>query len=118
MSEVSEAPEKGADGQGGDRHGDGGDPSARGRRWTLLAVAIAAVGVFVVALFVFAQMQPGKTPGGGVALVAHDGPFGRFAKGSMAKLQTWSDARQAPAASFNDADGKPLDLSRFRGKVV
>ncbi len=102
MSEVSDASGKG-----------------QGRRTlTIVAVAIAALAVFVVALLFFSrQSQPGGPAVAGVS-TQHEGPFGRYAKGSLARLQTWAQPQAQAASTFKDAAGKPLNLAAFRGKVV
>jgi thiol-disulfide isomerase/thioredoxin len=105
MSEISDA-EEGA--------GKGGGP-----RYVVLAIVVAVL-VIAVALGVLYVMQGGAsqmaTPA--VAGVSHEGPLGRYARGSLAKLETWKTPRPGSAVVFNDADGKPVSLAAFRGKIV
>ena len=77
-----------------------------GLKWALWGVALLGVAV-VVYIIAQASINPhGQTGLGGVA------------KGEMAKLTLPKDAGPAPATSFLDADGKPLRVADFKGKVV
>jgi thiol-disulfide isomerase/thioredoxin len=42
----------------------------------------------------------------------------RYASGAMKNLVPTADQPAAPATGFFDADGRPLDLAKFKGKVV
>lgn len=46
------------------------------------------------------------------------GDLARFATGAMKNLTPSADGTVEPALPFDDAAGKPIELSRFRGKVV
>ncbi|HWE47637.1 MAG TPA: TlpA disulfide reductase family protein [Caulobacteraceae bacterium] len=78
----------------------------------VLAVVIAAV-LGVLYVRTHNTSQEAAVPG-----IEHAGPLGRYAKGSLAKLNTWAHPKAAGAIAFNDADGKPVSLATFRGKVV
>ncbi|MBS0297480.1 MAG: TlpA family protein disulfide reductase [Proteobacteria bacterium] len=82
-------------------------------RLAAATLAVAALGVLPAC-----QKSASQTNGATLGGPAHDGPLAKLAKGSMAKLSTWSAPRPGPTASFNDRDGKPVNLSQFRGKVV
>jgi thiol-disulfide isomerase/thioredoxin len=42
----------------------------------------------------------------------------RYASGAMKNMVPSADGALEPAIPFDDANGKPVDLTRFRGKVV
>lgn len=78
--------------------------------------AAAAVGAAVgLSLYRGNEVKLPKAP---TAAISHEGPLAAYAKGSMVKLKTWAKPQAQPTVLFNDADGKPIDLKRFRGKVV
>jgi thiol-disulfide isomerase/thioredoxin len=103
MDEVSSGAVKG----GGNRY----------RIFAIAAVALAAVVGGVVGINI-ALKRPVQVPKMPQAALVHEGPLAKYAVGSMAKLKTWAQPRPMPASTFNDADGKPTDLSKFKGKVV
>jgi len=91
-----------------------GGASLRGLgRLAAVLVAGAALGVLPAC-----QKSASQTNGAVLGGPAHDGPLAKLAKGSMTKLSTWSAPKPGPTAAFNDRDGKPVNLSQFRGKVV
>ena len=59
---------------------------------------------------------------GGIWLVAVKGPLAANDRpplaGQMRKFTLHETPRPAPAASFQDKDGAPIDLAKFRGRVV
>jgi thiol-disulfide isomerase/thioredoxin len=89
-----------------------GQPSEAGKpRPSLLKWALwGAAGIGVVAVvYIIAQASINPRQDTGLKSVA---------KGEMAKLTTPAEATAAPVTSFLDADGKPLRLADFKGKVV
>ena len=94
------------------------DVTTRGRRRLIVRLA-AGLGL-AAALAVLPACQKSATHS--VELTAagpqHEGPLAAFARGSMNKLSTWSTPRGEPTVQFNDRDGKPAQLARFRGKVL
>jgi thiol-disulfide isomerase/thioredoxin len=86
-------------------------PAAKPRRWVLTWTlwGAALIGVAAV-LYIIAQssIKPGS---GGGALKG-------VAKGEMAKLVFPAEPTRPPANSFLDAQGKPVRVADFRGKVV
>jgi thiol-disulfide isomerase/thioredoxin len=46
------------------------------------------------------------------------GAWAKYAKGGMSKLEVAARPSKLADLAFNDADGKPVDVARFRGKVV
>jgi thiol-disulfide isomerase/thioredoxin len=85
----------------------------------ILAAVVLAV-VIAAALGLLYVMRPGASalPPGPAAGLEHAGPLGAYAKGSLGKLQTWRTPRPATAIAFTDANGKPVSIADFRGKVV
>jgi thiol-disulfide isomerase/thioredoxin len=81
---------------------------------TLVGVLIlAALGLVYVMRSGATELAGSATPG-----VSHEGPLRNYAKGSLAKLETWKAPRSEPTTAFNDAGGKAVSLASFRGKVV
>jgi thiol-disulfide isomerase/thioredoxin len=74
--------------------------------WALWGAAL--IGVAAV-LYIIAQASFKPTQPGGLKDVA---------KGEMAKLVTPAEATAGPAYSFHDAEGKPVRVADFKGKVV
>jgi thiol-disulfide isomerase/thioredoxin len=107
MSEVSGESEK------------AGADKADGRRIAILAAVVlavviaAALGLLYVRHRNATEMAAQAAPG-----AVHAGPLGRYATGSLAKLQTWKTPRPAVPIVFEDASGKPVDMAGFHGKVV
>ena len=54
----------------------------------------------------------------GGAASAAAGELARYATGALKNLTPSADGVLEPSLPFDDAAGKPVDLSRFRGKVV
>jgi thiol-disulfide isomerase/thioredoxin len=99
MSEVSNT-----DGEGAKRGG------------AALAVAAAVVlGAVVGGGVLYARLH-----GANQTAPAAEGKSGlaRYAVGALKKLKTPAQAAAQPTTPFNDAAGRPVDLSKFRGKVV
>ncbi len=88
-------------------HGQDGDkPKGGVLKWALWGVA--GVGVAAV-VYIIAQASLNPAQQGGLKSLA---------KGEMAKLTIPAEATAAPATSFLDADGKPVRIADFKGKVV
>ncbi len=81
--------------------------TARMRRRRVVAAA---------ALVALAVAGCSRQPGGGAAATPSD--LARFASGAMKNLVPSATGALEPAIPFDDADGKPVDLKKFRGKVV
>jgi len=80
-----------------------------------MAVALAAVvvaGLGAVALYLSNSGEL-KAPAG-----PSPGAYARFAVGSMKQLEVSREPSRLSDLAFNDAQGRPVDVSRFRGKVV
>lgn len=75
----------------------------KGALWGVALLGVAAV-VYIMAQ---ASINPRQTTS-----------LKSLAKGEMAKLIFPAEAGPAPATSFQDADGKPVRLADFKGKVV
>ena len=80
--------------------------------WVALAAVLVA-GFGAVALY-FSNQVPAKAPGAAAA----PGAYARFATGSMKKLAVPARPSRLSDLVFNDAQGRPVDVGRFRGKVV
>jgi thiol-disulfide isomerase/thioredoxin len=74
--------------------------------WALWGAALLGVAAVV---YIMAQASFKPVQSDGVKSVA---------KGEMAKLVVPAEATGGPANTFYDADGKPLRVADFRGKVV
>lgn len=84
-----------------------------------LARGLALAGMLTAAMVLAGcQKSASGDAAAGLSGPVHEGPLRPFARGSMAKLTTWARPKPAPLTGFKDRDGKPVDLSRFRGKVV
>ena len=68
---------------------------------------------FLKLLVLYAGLAAGANPA-----VADTGALVALAHGDLAKLQVLGTPRAVPATVFADADGKPADLSDYRGKHV
>src|SRR3569833_3329204 len=89
-----------------------GGASRRGLgRLAAVLVAGAALGVLHAC-----QKSASQTNGAVLGGPAHDGPLAKLAEGSMTKLSPWSAPQPGSTAAFDDRDGKPVNLSQFRGK--
>lgn len=98
-------------GEGPEERSKGGGGGGAGLWIALAAVVVAALGA--VALY-FSNQVPVKAPGA----AASPGAYARFATGSMKKLVVPAKPSRLADLVFNDAEGKPVDVSRFKGKVV
>lgn len=74
--------------------------------WALWGAALIGVAA-VLYIIVQASFKPSQA-----------GSLKDVAKGEMAKLVRPADAGAPPAYSFRDADGEPLRVADFKGKVV
>jgi thiol-disulfide isomerase/thioredoxin len=95
-------------GEGPEERSKGG---GAGLWFALAAVGIAVLGA--VALY-FSNQAPVKAPGA----AANPGAYARFATGSMKKLIVPAKPSRLSDLVFNDANGRPVDVAAFRGKVV
>ncbi len=87
---------------------EAGVSEARRRRsgLGLAIVALGALGVAAVLYVVFASsLRPGD-PG-----------LRQYARGSLARLETGADQTAAPAASFQDPQGRPVRIAALPGEV-
>ena len=89
-------------------------PITRHMRWIIIAAAIAGlIGVYAM------TREAGKTPppptGAGAAAGALDKSL---ATGAMRKLHIAKRRRDVSGLTFADADGKPVTLAGYKGKVV
>ncbi|MBR7618648.1 TlpA family protein disulfide reductase [Phenylobacterium sp. 20VBR1] len=75
----------------------------KGALWGVALLGVAAV-VYIMAQ---ASINPRQTTS-----------LKSLAKGEMAKLSFPAEAGAPPATSFQDADGKPVRLADFQGKVL
>ena len=99
--------------------GDKGDGKADGRGIAILAAVVLAVVIAaVLGLLYVRHRNATEMAAQTVAGVTHAGPLGRYATGSLAKLQTWKTPKAAAPIVFDDGSGKPVDMASFRGKVV
>ncbi len=101
MTEVSDTAERG-----------------KGPRWAVLAGVVAVIALVAAGAVLYAKHGGASQTAAAPPGIAHEGRFARYATGSLVKLQTWKAPRAAPAIRFNDRDGKPADLSKFRGQIV
>jgi thiol-disulfide isomerase/thioredoxin len=92
--------------------GEVSNSKQRGRRAGTAALAAAAV----VALTVGGCDRQYGTAGAATSPTA--GELARYATGALKDLTPSAEGVLEPTLPFDDAAGKPLDLSRFRGKVV
>lgn len=89
----------------------GRSEGGRGGLWFALgAVVIAGLGVLALYLSNSGEL---KAPAG-----PSPGAYARFATGSMKKLVVPKEPSRLSDLAFNDAAGQPVDVGRFRGKVV
>lgn len=77
----------------------------------LLKGALWGVALLGVAAVVYIMAQASINPRQSTSLKS-------LAKGEMAKLTFPAEAGPAPVTSFQDADGKPVRLADFQGKVT
>ena len=85
---------------------EAGKPSSSPLKWALWGVAVIGVAA-VVYIIAQASINPRQEMG-----------LKSVAKGEMSKLTLPAEASAAPVTSFLDADGKPVRLADFKGKVV
>jgi len=78
---------------------------------SLLRWALWGAGAFGVAAVLYIIAQAVSNP-------TSDGDLKTLARGEMGKLTIPAQASVVPAASLTGADGKPVRLGAFRGKVV
>lgn len=93
-----------------------GKKSKGGAAW-IAAVVIGLLVLVAGAAGAFLLMDKG----GAVKTLTESkaqGPLARHATGSLAKLETHARPREVPPIRFNDREGRPVDLSAFRGKVT
>lgn len=88
-----------------------GDQPAGGTKGGVLKWSLWGVGFAGVAAVVYIIGVASIHPGGSGGLKA-------LARGEMAKLETPAAPAPGPTQAFVDADGKPVRLADFRGKVV
>lgn len=84
-----------------------GKPSGRLLTWALWGAALIGVAA-VVYIIVQSSIKP----------QAGDSGLKSVMRGEMAKLVLPAEPLPAPPNAFNDADGKPVRLADFKGKVV
>jgi thiol-disulfide isomerase/thioredoxin len=84
--------------------------------WIGLGVAGAALVAVVLAFLYLSKPLEFKAPALPAAPSA--GHWAAYARGGMRKLQVAEHPSRLSDLAFNDAAGRPADLSRFRGKVV
>lgn len=87
-----------------------GKPSGSGKR-SLMSLAIGALMLIGVAYILYVIVSASIKP-------KQDLDLKEFKTGALQKLQIVTEPRPAPAASFQDADGKPVTLADFKGQVV
>lgn len=85
---------------------EAGSPRLGGLKFALWGVALVGVAVFV---YIIAQSFITPRAKGGLK---------DLTRGEMARLVLPPEAGAAPATSFLDAQGKPVRIGDFRGKVV
>lgn len=94
--------------------GEGPEERSKGGKvglWVALAaIVIAGLGALALYLSNSGQIKAAAGPS--------PGAYQRFAVGSMKKLETSGAPSRLADLAFNDADGRPVDAARFRGKVV
>jgi thiol-disulfide isomerase/thioredoxin len=78
-------------------------------RRTLLLILAAVAAALLYALFHFASNSDAKKDQTGIA---------RFARGTLAGLQTMPKPPKQPDIAFKDAAGKDVRLADFRGKIL
>lgn len=75
-------------------------------RWAIVSFALIGVAA-VLYVTISASFKPRESA-----------DLRSYATGTLAKLDVPPQPRPAPAVGFTDADGKPLTLADFKGKVV
>jgi thiol-disulfide isomerase/thioredoxin len=93
--------------------GEVSNSKQRGRRAGKAALAAAAAVVALAAAGCNRQYADA-----GSAASAAAGDLARYATGALKNLTPSADGALEPSLPFDDAAGKPVDLARFRGKVV
>jgi thiol-disulfide isomerase/thioredoxin len=97
--------------------GEGPADRSRGNRLALWvgALALLAAGLAVAFLYLSKPLEF-KAP----ALPAgpSSGQWAAYAKGGMSRLQVAPRPTRLDQLAFEDAEARPVDLARFRGKVV
>jgi thiol-disulfide isomerase/thioredoxin len=84
----------------------GAKPRGGFLKWALWGAALFGVAA-VVYIIVQASFKPEQ-----------DNGLKSVARGAMAKLELPAEPAPAPSTRFYDADGKPLRIADFRGKVL
>ena len=79
----------------------------------LVAAIVAAIAGFGTVYVSFAPSDNGETQ-----VSTGTGPLAGLNKGAMAALVIKSKPVDLPALTFTDADGKPVSLADFSGKIV
>jgi len=84
-----------------------------GGRW--LALALVVVLVLGAGALYFSNREEFKAA---VPAPPSAGELQAYAKGSLRKLEAPARASRLTDLKFNDAEGRPADLSAFRGRIV
>jgi thiol-disulfide isomerase/thioredoxin len=82
------------------------------------AVVVAVVVAAVLGLLYVKRQHATEMAGPARPGIERAGPLAQFSRGDFASLETWKSPKTAPPPAFVDADGKPVSLASFRGKVV
>jgi thiol-disulfide isomerase/thioredoxin len=83
-------------------------------------IALAVAGAVVLGALVGGAVLYKGLKGANPSLPAAEAKsdLARYATGALAKLKTPAQGQAQPKTPFNDAAGRPVDLSKFRGKIV
>ncbi|MBX7249434.1 MAG: TlpA family protein disulfide reductase [Caulobacteraceae bacterium] len=90
--------------------------SGAGRGWLWLGLAAVVLAGIAVGLLYLSKPLEFKAPA--IPAAPSAGELQRCAVGGMKKLQVAPRPTRLTDLAFNDAAGRPADLSRFTGKVV